>query len=136
MNRFKLHGILLLVLALATMVLAAGGCGSSSTTSGVPGGGEIEANNSFVRCQVQLFREWSGGQPLTWDVLILESENVGGLTNYTMGKIDQQILVQAVAGEDTSWLMLGMMVNANIELKAGNGDSTYYISNIEVAPGF
>ncbi|MCK4274240.1 MAG: hypothetical protein KAW90_05060 [Dehalococcoidales bacterium] len=134
MNKWKKHlSKLFLFPLLAIMVLAAGGCSSSPETAPkpaeLPGASAIEANGSSVYCQVQMFGAWDGAFPREMTVLILESEDVEGLANYTKSKINQQIDV--ILDEDLDWLMLGQQITGRIQLRANaQGGESFYISNI------
>ena len=134
MNKGEKHlSKLFLFPLLVIMVLAAGGCSSSSETkptpAELPGTSAIEANDSSVYCQVHLFKAWDGEFPREMTVLILESEDVEGLANYTRGKIDQQIDV--ILDEDLDWLMMGQQITARVQLRANpEGGSSFYIYDI------
>jgi len=133
MNKGKKHlSKLFLFPLLVIIVLAAGGCPSSpaSTPGSLPSeGSAIEANDSSVFCQIAIFGVWDGEYPRSMTVLILESEDVEGLANYTRGKIDQQIDV--ILDEDLDWLMMGQQITARVQLRANpEGGTSFYIYNI------
>lgn len=134
MSKRKIHfSMMLLIPLLVITVLAAGGCSSKSETkptpAELPGPGAIEANDSRVFCQVQIFKTWDGAFPREMTVLVIESEDVEGLANYTKDKLTKQIDV--ILDEDLDWLMLGQQISGNIQLRANpQGGESFYISNI------
>jgi len=134
MNKTKKYfSKLFLVPLLAIMVLAAGGCSSSPETAPkpaeLPGSSAIEANDSSVYCQVQLFKAWDGEFPREMTVLVLESEDVEGLANYTKDKVSQQIDV--ILDEDLDWIMLGQQITGRVQLRANaQGGESFYIYDI------
>ena len=132
MNKWKRHfSMLFLFPLLAIIILAAGGCTSESTPTPEPAPTEdvIEANDSSVLCQISRLVTWEGLYPREMVVLILESEDVGGLANYTKDKIDQT--ADVILDEDLDWLMVAMRITCRIQLRANpEGGSSYYISDI------
>jgi len=134
MNKGKKHlSKLFLFPLLVIMVLAAGGCPSSSETkptpTALPGRSAIEANDSSVFCQIAIFGAWDGAYPRSMTVLVLESEDVEGLVNYTKDKVSQQIDV--ILDEDLDWLMMGQQITARVQLRANpEGGTSFYIYDI------